>query len=427
MTLIALSLLANGQTKEIKIGDKISNIELAQIIRFKSNQGKLRTDFNNNNPLIIDFWNTHCGACIAFMPTLDSIVKENKGKINALMVAPEKSDKAVAFLNGRKLTKNLKTPSVTSDNILHKMFPHKIEPHEVWINKNGFVVAITGYEAVTRANIKKFILGEKLNLPVKNEINERGVLLGDISLSTIDEKYNQSGARLWYSYLSAYMPMVKGGGTFYNNYHDSELQRICERNKSVYDLYLSAFNLSSDSIKPYQYITRLKDSLKIKPNLDTHENIYCYDIIINDTSKLKTKIRMFMKRDLDAYLNITSSLEKKMLPCVVITRIPNSPVLSTNDKYTDSYNLNDRIVYTNTEWSRICYEINSFYVGQYQLIDETGYNNGLDKSGRPFKVDLLIPREWSDLASVNQKLKASGLRVELQQRLLTCIKLEDKQ
>ncbi len=65
--------------------------------------------------------------------------------------------------------KDFSLPSTVFDSITEKKFPHISLPHYVWIDSNKTVTAITGGDEITETNIKNWIRGVKINLPVKND------------------------------------------------------------------------------------------------------------------------------------------------------------------------------------------------------------------------------------------------------------------
>jgi len=58
------------------------------------------------------------------------------------------------------------------DTLLHKLFPHAGNPHEVWIDKYGNVSAITSHLAVTAENIARWIRTGTISLPFKNDLTD---------------------------------------------------------------------------------------------------------------------------------------------------------------------------------------------------------------------------------------------------------------
>jgi thiol-disulfide isomerase/thioredoxin len=130
----------------------------------------------HHSPLtILDFFATWCGACIKTFPRLDSLQQTFDSALNLVLVNSRYSGDDSAKVNA--FFKKFRGPSgkpypfnlVYNDTVLNNFFPHKLVPHYVWI-KSGKVIAITGFEELTEANIRKAITGQTLNLRLKKEV-----------------------------------------------------------------------------------------------------------------------------------------------------------------------------------------------------------------------------------------------------------------
>lgn len=71
---ILLPILSPAQSTSIlplTIGDKVPDIVLNHVINYKAGDIKL-SDFKGKL-VILDFWSSWCGACIALFPHMDSL------------------------------------------------------------------------------------------------------------------------------------------------------------------------------------------------------------------------------------------------------------------------------------------------------------------------------------------------------------------
>src|SRR5690606_39035344 len=93
---------------------------------------------SNEKLVILDFWATYCGACLAAMPKLDSIVQEHPDEIEVITVTGQEKELVLEFLEKRKNRGGYvhKSPKLFGDTILSKLFPHTFIPHYVWM-KDG--------------------------------------------------------------------------------------------------------------------------------------------------------------------------------------------------------------------------------------------------------------------------------------------------
>jgi len=100
---------------------------------------------------------------------MDSIQKQFNDQLQIIIVTSEPQIKLDALKKKNAVFANCPLPIITKDSVFRKLFPHNAIPHEVWIEKNGIVKAITDYEQVTFTNIREFIAGTAMQLPVKKD------------------------------------------------------------------------------------------------------------------------------------------------------------------------------------------------------------------------------------------------------------------
>ena len=140
-------LFAQDKIAPLQIGDPVPDIFLENIINHPRGTAHL-SDFKGKL-LILDFWATWCRPCIQAIPRFEQLQREFGNQLQILMVTSQPSTSIAKFFSDRGFT----LPSVTGDQKLSKLFPHKYVPHEVWI-KDGKIIAITGEAEVTANNIK---------------------------------------------------------------------------------------------------------------------------------------------------------------------------------------------------------------------------------------------------------------------------------
>lgn len=152
--------------RPVHIGQSCPDVLMQPVLNFKTPSVRI-SDFRGKL-LILDFWATWCGACIAEMPAADSLQKEFKGRIQFLPVDYEKLHPVQSFLKAYQLRMHIQFPTVVGDTILVRMFPHQELPHFVWIDTSGVVCAITGVEQINAHNIAAMLKG-RISLAVKKD------------------------------------------------------------------------------------------------------------------------------------------------------------------------------------------------------------------------------------------------------------------
>ncbi len=156
------------QLSEMSIGDTIpAGLPMKAMINYSDSSAKF-SDFRGKW-LILDFWATHCQACINAMPEFYRLQQEFKDELNIVLVTNESPERVQGLLERSPVAKGTYFPFIVQDTILHQLFPHRFIPHEVWIDSEGVVRAITDGHTVTSQNIKGMLNGQITSLPEKKD------------------------------------------------------------------------------------------------------------------------------------------------------------------------------------------------------------------------------------------------------------------
>jgi thiol-disulfide isomerase/thioredoxin len=156
----------------LSIGDTVPDILLPELYNYQAESARL-SDFGNKI-IILDFWATWCGSCVAAMPRMQELQDSFSSRLQVLMVNADPLDdrrKVEAFATGRKKRTgfSLTLPSVLKDTALQQLFPHTFIPHYIWLDKNRVVIAITGEEELNAVNIRKVVKGDKADFALKDD------------------------------------------------------------------------------------------------------------------------------------------------------------------------------------------------------------------------------------------------------------------
>ena len=399
---IVLSLFSTAAVRPqgLQIGDKISNFEIKSILNYKSDNARL-TDFSGDKALLIDFWFTACASCIETFPRLDSIQREFKKDLNILLVTYESKEKALKTFNSINRISHIKLPSIVSDTLLHLIFPHLYAPHEIWIDKNGQIKAITDHTQINRKNIRSLISGEALKLPLKKDNFEFSFVLPLISTLGL-------GKVLEYSYFSAYQPGIPSSSGFYVDPDDGFL-KAKGTNVHFQTLYLLAYDQWSRDFN-FNRIIVDKSVLNRLKETKHHQNAICYENWWRDTTRAKALSKI--RHDLDVFFNVESYSEKRSVPCIILKETGTAKRYKSKDttERANVYKQQDTLFLWNVQLKNPIK--NLFNYGRYawspfQFIDGTGYNG---------RASFKLPGEFKNLTQVNRFLKDFDLELILEYR-----------
>ena len=191
LSIVFYNVAVSQEIEALMLGEKIPEIELGQ---FLNNPLKQQNISELKGKLVIfDFWDIHCGGCIASMPRMDSLQKEFNGKIQVIFLT-KNNEEEVNRLFSRIKVRKPDVPFIIDDTLLNDFFPHYGDPLHVWINQKGYVQAITFDYNTTPETIQKFLNGSDPHLSRRNDfgINLNYPLLSEQNSSILNKAESYS-------------------------------------------------------------------------------------------------------------------------------------------------------------------------------------------------------------------------------------------
>jgi|GEM_PF-7065454 len=403
--------------KPLTIGDTLPDILLRHVHRYKTDS--IHTKDLRGQVVVLDFFATTCGSCLAFLPHLDTLQGYFGNQVQFLVIDQEPYTKITAELPRLKWMPPLKHISfVTRDVILSELFPHQAIPHEVIIDANGRVQAITYDYSITKPIIQSVIDGATLHLTVKKEQLDYSIKKplfyygngGDIS-----QVYLQS---TFCHYIDG-LPAGKNTlSKWYDNIlNDSVHERVLLLNQSIPLLYRAAAYPRGEW-KIDRMVLEVQDSSRYiyfhrEPRDHwMRKNTYCYELIAPANTPRAT-LRKYMLEDLNRALGINGRLEKRVEDCWLLVRTTdNDSLYNAHDDTPDqSHKPATFSGGTMSSLAGVLNTTNAF------VFDETHYTG---------KVNIHLYVNLHDLASVRKALHAYGLDLVPTRRMMTMLVLTEK-
>ncbi len=423
---------AQESIQPLHIGDLCPEVELS-MVNYSASTAKL-SDFRKK-AVILDFWATWCAPCVGSFPKMDSMQKDFPEKLIILPVTYEDKTSVEYFLTKLGHVKKIQPVSVVNDQKLNRLFPHTTVPHYVWIDKNGIVRAITYPESLTLANIKAFLTGEKLRLPVRNDERVPVNIGSDSSLSSIlhskgafdfGKSIGEDSNITTLHLATKYIPGYPGGGNY--GHHNW----ISMSNSSIIALFAIAYGEGLRFFGGWSRLQLLtKDSTRFTDNCGPglvslqyrnmwrpqpgHLYNYILKVPVGDSAK-KFEI---MRKDINALFPFVSvAIEKQNRPCLVLRQIPGNSLFKSKDTGQSTIERNPYYL--------IC---NRFPAKSFLMVLQLAYQNNdlpvVDETGYTGNLDLHLEAEIGKPEALNVELNKYGLALIKENRPTDILVIKD--
>lgn len=383
--------------------------------------------------LILDFWATFCGPCVAFFPKADSLEKQFNGQLKFLPITTESKEKAKTFLDHMSAINHLKPMSVVNDRVFTKLFPHTSIPYYVWITPAGMIKAITGQEEITPQKIQAVLQNKEAYL--KSFDGARGLPV-DYSKSlfrhytklvtgdTTREQYDiPDSTIISYSIATGWIPNTRNG------HFESTNKSFFTYNCSIRLLYQIFYDISyygrsvQGAFDPdSRHVLEIKDKTLLNRLTVTKEanlrsgskemdewfkkNSVCFEIVY-PKGLTRTERMDLVKQDLDRYfakpLGFETHVEQRLDSNQRELRIVKSDsLLVTKGGLSEEHH--DRYFYSqhNTSLDHFLGVLNGYFFQGSKI-------SFANKTGVARPVDLELNCDLTKLDSINSALQKYGI------------------
>lgn len=382
----AINLTTFGQQQSIsplKVGDKIPDFVFKNL-QNTSNKTQNASMLYKNGLLIINFWATWCVPCVREMPYIDSLSFEYRKDCNIVCVTDQSETVVTNYLHDKGPFRHLVFKA--NDRILVKYFPHKTVPHNIWIDRDGVIKAITGDEEVNEKNIVEFTLGNA-NLHDKEE---------DLTFDYRNTLKVADTAFLYRSVLTPYRKNINNGGLTLSD-STAAITRFLGWNTSKTDLLWFAYLKNFMQVRDSAFITiRTRDSAGFflpvfTKKLDwqrskmveyqhwAERNLYCYELNFSNKISLDRFFKQ-MQNELSLLFNVRANVEYQDRNCWVITRHRSIlPVLRSKSSEIKILQIEgSSLVANNQTIKQIAERLSQLYGNEPPFVDRTGIDFNID-------------------------------------------------
>jgi len=411
LTIIVLVLMfsfisgVNGQEsysniQSLRIGEKVPE-NFWKIKHTFFGQGKITVhDLSRyrGKLLVLNFWATWCGSCVAHMPGNEKISTELDGIFSLVPITREPYTKISKFFAENDHVKKVRLPTIVSDVALKDFFPHQILPHYIWISKEGKVLASSEHDMFTRENIQKLAEGRKVSLNEKiDQDMDRPLYLS----KEIQENVEVRHSTILIKGRIKGLPTIKKTRSIENKttgvlYANQPLLRIyADLGKGL----IPGFNRKRIIVEHDNHTPLQSDNGELGD-----EEYYSFDV--NQTP--------FTDSILLEQLNISSGflgrIENRKVSCMILSKVGSIQKLSSlGGKKVNGLFEKDSSYILNGTIKAMVARMNDIDIPLPLVIDETGISE---------RIDINLRSDPSDLKGLNNELKEYGLALIPQDRTI---------
>lgn len=386
--------------------------------------------------ILFDFWGIDCAVCISSMPYMLDLQTRFKGKLRIFLVTRNSDKEIRELLEGKteRLSQKIiqagqQLSFITSDTILSKVFPHTVNPLHVIIDANRIFRAIAFAGTSTVQNIQNFLMGK----PVR----WANYYFPDIDSRNLDtwvsKRIGFENHLLQYSFFTKRDKKAYVGLKYVKEVDPGtkKITRLNFINYSIEHLYRAAYYgnpMNRDIIVIESADTNRfyfpRETSAVSEWLDN--NSFCYAIKIPNAQE---DIFSFMKTDLDKFFKLDSKMERRIIKCLVLKRLPaKADKLKTKGGSPDSNTTFDKdnsgsLKVVNMPMNYFFERIREDYIYSRNIrvsfLNETDYRANID-------IDIPWAQDNYSISSLKKSLQERGLDIVEEYKEMEVLVLRDK-
>lgn len=409
---ISLNVYAQSESssaKSLVVGEQIPEGLIVDVVNYSSKQINL-SDLKGKL-VILDWWATTCGSCIAEMPKMEEMQQKFGDRIVILPVSRESGDIIKKFWKSNHKLNKLNLPSGVNAWNLFQYFPHSALPLEIWIDPSGKFIGQTRSEYVNEKEIADVLAGKLKNWP---EYRKGDYDFKTPYLTVRDTRMWKTEKGIYYTAFYPHMTKAKRNPGYkllvdslngYMKYRATNMDLV-----SLY-VFLTQQNFTSNM----KFINVKDSSAYFMSHMKGYwseweeEHTYCMEAVLPLGIKIEDMYRKFIA-DLNMNFKLNVRIEKREMDCLVIKFKPGSSGPTGKETPLSKKN----------SFSNLLDVMNGFndVHGNPYLIDETSFGSNHLKS----KICIDDP---GDAKEVSAELERLGFIVVPAKRMLDVFCLDE--
>ncbi|MGI4741237.1 MAG: DUF3738 domain-containing protein [Janthinobacterium lividum] len=163
LTLLSLS-TAYAQAR---LGDVVPDLRFATVLNGAKASLSLRE--LRGQVVLLEFWGTYCGPCVAAMPHLQDLQRQFAGRLQVVTISQEAPARLTRYLQTRPSNLLFAAVTSTAGDSLQQLFACRTVPHSVLLDETGHLLATTEPQNITAATVEQVLRHQAVTLPLKQD------------------------------------------------------------------------------------------------------------------------------------------------------------------------------------------------------------------------------------------------------------------
>jgi uncharacterized protein (TIGR03435 family) len=161
ITLFSIAFCVSALADGPKVGEPPPLLQAAELIQAPPG-AKMDADSLRGKVVILEFWATWCGPCVAAIPHLNELAEKFKDRpVEFIAITAEDEATVEKFLAKRPIKAWV---ALDTNNAMSHAYAVTAIPHTVVLDKNGKIAAITYPTELTEKHINDLLAGKKISL-----------------------------------------------------------------------------------------------------------------------------------------------------------------------------------------------------------------------------------------------------------------------